>query len=94
MERFPEIMLNGTELKPEIKFQLINFQINNDEEVSKTDKEFHLEEMKKMLVERKQFIKKEIRQTKIERSEIESMSPKTSESVSYTHLTLPTIPHV
>jgi hypothetical protein len=79
LERFPEIMLNGTELKPEIKFQLINFQINNDEEVLKTDKEFHLAEMKKMLVERKQFIKKEIRQTKIDRSEIESISPKNSE---------------
>ncbi|MFD0837145.1 hypothetical protein ACFQ0I_15305 [Mariniflexile aquimaris] len=79
LERYPEIMLNGTELKPEIKFQLINFQINNDEEVSKTDKEFHLVEMKKMLVERKKFIKKEIRQTKIDRSEIESISPKNSE---------------
>jgi len=72
-------MLNGTELKLEIKFQLINFQINNDEKVSKTDKEFHLTEMKKMLVERKQFIKKEIRQTKIDRSEIELINPKNSE---------------
>lgn len=78
-EQIPEMMLNGTELKPEIKFQLINFQINNNEEVSKTDKEFHLAEMKKMLVERKKYIKKEIRQTKIDRSKIDSIGPKNSE---------------
>ena len=79
LEQIPKIMLNGTELKSEAKFQLINFQINNNEHVSKTDKEFHLTRMEKMLNERKQFIKKEIRQTKIDRSDIDSIGPKNSE---------------
>lgn len=77
-KQIPKIMLNGTELKQEVKFQLINFQINNNEDISKTDKEFHLTEIKKMLIERKQFIKKEIHQTKFDKSEIDSIGPKNS----------------
>jgi hypothetical protein len=75
LEKLPEIMLNGKELKPEIRFQLINFKKNNNEKISANEEEFHHFEMKRMVEERKGFIKKEIKRTKIDKKEIDNISP-------------------
>jgi len=78
LKELPEIMKTGNKIKPEIKFELINCQISNDEKVSEKDLVFHLAVRRKMVEERKRIIKKEITRTNLNGKELQVIGPKNS----------------
>ena len=64
-KKLPKNWIKTDEIKSKIRFELINFQLLNDENVSKEDFQFYLAEKRKMVMDRKRIIKKEIARTNI-----------------------------
>jgi hypothetical protein len=64
-EKMPKSFIDTEEIKQKVRFELINLQIRNDEEVSIEDFQFHLTERRKMVFERKKIIKNEIARSNI-----------------------------
>lgn len=65
IDKLPREWLDGDEIKSKVKFELINLQITNEEKVSDEDFQFHLQEIRKIVVKRKAIIKKEIARTNL-----------------------------
>ncbi len=74
----PEFMKTDGVLNADIKFELINFQINNGEIISAEDKNYHTKRMFEILKERKAIIKKEITRTNLSGKELHSIGHKNS----------------
>lgn len=64
-KKLPKEWVDTDEIKAKVRFELIKLQILNKEEVSKEDFQFHLNERRKIVLERKKNIKKEIARTNI-----------------------------
>ena len=75
----PEIMKNGDEIKSEIRFQIINYKINNDENISEEDLVFHQNERRKIVSKRKKIIKKAIGTTNPGHKVLRTISPYNSQ---------------
>lgn len=73
-EKLPKEWIDTDEIKTRVRFELINFQILNEEQVSKEDYQFHLTERRKMVNERKNIIKKEIARTNLSGKVLNSIS--------------------
>ena len=78
-EKLPKEWLDTDEKKSKVRFELINLQLLNYEKVSKKDFQFHLEERRKMVAERKKIIKKEITRTNLNGKILNSIDHSNSE---------------
>lgn len=75
IDNVPQIMKNGNELKPEIKFEIINFQINNKEKISNDDLKFHIASRQGIVEDKKRIIKHEISRTNLNGKLLKTISP-------------------
>lgn len=78
-EKLPKEWVNTDEIKSKIRFEFINLQLLNDEEVSKEEFQFHLTERRIKVFERKKIIKKEIARTNINGKILNSIGHSNSE---------------
>ena len=78
-EKLPKEWIDTQEIKDKVRFELIIFQLLNNEKVSKEDFQFHLTERRRMVTERKKIIKKEIARTNINGKTLNTIGHSNSE---------------